>query len=171
MVISTKYPPLWRGAALNRKDETMGLTIREPKTTIKLYIEPIELDCDIHHLAKKFRDTADFLDRLESANTERKVPEVLPDGREKLCVELPWEAEPLRMSIYKEWENKNGEIDNYTSAYLFGTVTVCHGDTNIELLEDVNIEDYEKLTVAEAIDKEIEKTIQQMQEWFTTEEE
>lgn len=26
MVISTKYPPLWRGAALNRKDETMGLS-------------------------------------------------------------------------------------------------------------------------------------------------
>lgn len=152
----------------------MGLTIREPKTTIKLYIEPIELYCDIHHLAKKFRDTADFLDRLESASTERKVPEIFPDGREIRCVELPWEAEPLRMTIYKERENKNGEIDGYIAPYLFGSVTVCQGDdaaTNIELLEDVSIEDYEKLTVAEAIDKEIEKTIQQMQEWFTTEEE
>lgn len=152
----------------------MGLIIREPKTTIKIYIEPIELDCNIYHLAKKFRDTADFLDRLESASTERKVPEVLPDGREKLCVELPWEAEPLRMNIYKEWENENGEIDNYTAPYLIGAVTFCQGDdaaTNIELLEDVNLKDYEELTVAEAIDKEIEKTIQQMQEWFTTEEE
>ena len=152
----------------------MGLTIREPKTTIKLYIEPIELDCDIHHLAKKFQDTADFLNRLESASPERKVPEVLPDGRKNLCVELPWEAEPLRMTIYKEWENKNGEIDNCIAPYLFGAVTWRQGDdaaTNIELLEDVNLKDYEELTVAEAIDKEIEKTIQQMQGWFASEEE
>ena len=118
----------------------------------ELYISIFELDCDIHMLAKKFRDTAAMLDRLpEAASTEREVPAVFSDEKEKLSIELPWDARPLRLFVRTGCEK--AKIDG---EWLNGRMITMKKDsgstvTNIELLEEVNPELYEKIPVAEAI--------------------
>jgi hypothetical protein len=155
---------------VKQKGKTMKLNIREPKNDIEMYIEPIELDCDVHHLAKKFRDTADLLDRLGEA-TLKKEPFIV----ETFCVKLPWEAEPLSISIRKTWESEDGENNCLNRAWLSqGRKIQKKGDgaaiTTITLPTDTNPKNYEKLTVAEAVEKENEKVLQQFKEYFDSEE-
>lgn len=150
----------------------MGFKIIEPNTNVKISIEPFELDCDIHHLAKKIRDTADFLDRLEGASIKKGKNLSKTEG---LCVELPWEAEPLRMLVREEWENEEGENDYLDSAWLFCEISVQKKSddtavTTIWLQNSTSLKDYEELTVAEAIEKKSEKTYQQFKGWLGSKE-
>ena len=117
----------------------------------ELYISIFELDCDIHMLAKKFRDTAAMLDRLPEASTEGEVPTVFSAEKEYLSIELPWDARPL--NLFVRTGCAKAEIDG---TWLNGRMTTLKKDsgstvTNIKLLKEVNPKLYEKIPVAEAI--------------------